>query len=470
MASPMTVYAGSHPLRTRPADVTVGGRCRTADQVDPASLESMNRGPGGGSEKSPVDARAPGAGVARRDADRLARQRPRRVLIIVENLPVPFDRRVWQEATTLRAAGYEVAVICPKGSGYESKYECLEGIHVYRHGLPNEGASALGYLLEYSAALFWESWLAWKVLARHGFDVIHACNPPDNIFLIGGFFKLFGKKFLFDHHDINPELYEAKFGRRDVFHRLMLLCERWTFRTADVSIATNESYRKIALERGRMDPERVFVVRSGPNLNRLRRLDPVPSLKKGRSYLVGYVGVMGRQEGIDYLLRAVRCIVHDLGRRDIQFRLVGGGTELESMRQYAAELDIEEYVDFTGRVPDQQLLETLNTADVCVNPDLANEMNDKSTMNKIMEYMALGKPIVQFDLTEGRFSARDASLYARRNDERDLAGKIVYLMDHPEERDRMGHYGRERIVNELSWEHESGRLLAAYDALFMGRQ
>ena len=395
--------------------------------------------------------------------------RPRRVLFIVENLPVPFDRRVWQEATTLKQAGYEVSVICPKGKDYRASGEVIDGINVYRHPLPLEGSGAVGYALEYSTALFWEFVLAWKVFFKHGFDAIHACNPPDNIFLIGLFFKLFRKRYLFDHHDINPELYEAKFGRRDFFYKLMVAFERWTFRTADVSIATNESYREIAIERGGMDPERVVVVRSGPNLDRLRRIDPVPALRNGRKCLVGYVGVMGQQEGIDYLLRSVRHIVVALGRDDIQFGLVGGGTELDELKAYARELGVEEYVTFTGRVPDQELLEMLNTADVCVNPDVANEMNDKSTMNKIMEYMALGKPIVQFDLTEGRFSAREASLYANRNDEEDFARKLVELIDDPQRRARMGQFGRRRIEEELAWQYEVPRLLGAYDMLFGSR-
>lgn len=395
-------------------------------------------------------------------------QRPlRRVLIIVENLPSPFDRRVWQEATTLRDAGYVVSIICPTGKGYEKKYEFLDGIHVYRHNLPLEADGAIGYAMEYSVALFWEFVLAWRVFFKHGFDVIHACNPPDLIFLVAGFFKIFlRKRFIFDHHDINPELYEAKFGRRDFFYRLMLAMERWTFRTADVSIATNESYRRIAVDRGGMDPSRVFVVRSGPKLDRLRIVPPVEALKSGRRYLVGYVGVMGKQEGIDYLLRAAAHIVNTLGRTDVHFGLVGGGTSLEEMRAYASELGISEYVTFTGRVPDQQLLEVLNTADVCVNPDVANEMNDKSTMNKIMEYMALAKPIVQFDLTEGRFSAQNASLYARANDAIDLGDKIVELLDDPERRRQMGEFGRHRVVHELEWRFEAPKLLHAYDAAF----
>jgi glycosyltransferase involved in cell wall biosynthesis len=391
-----------------------------------------------------------------------------RVLILVENLPSPFDRRVWQEACALRDAGHIVSIICPTGRGCERKFEAIGGIHIYRYKLPIEAAGAAGYALEYAVALAWSFMLAWRVLLTRGFDVVHACNPPDLFFLIGGFFKLFGKKFVFDHHDLCPELYEAKFGRRNFFHRLLLKLEYWTFRTADVSIATNESYRNIAIGRGRMPPERVFVVRSGPSLERLKRLPPDDRLKRGRRYLVGYVGVMGKQEGIDYLLRAARHIVIDRGRSDVHFGLVGGGTSLEEMKQLALELGIADCVTFTGRVPDSEMLAMLNTADVCVNPDVANEMNDKSTMNKIMEYMALGKPIVQFDLAEGRYSARRASVYARRNDAVDLAAKIVELLDDPLRRMGMGNYGRKRVENELAWKHEAPKLLAAYEALWHG--
>jgi glycosyltransferase involved in cell wall biosynthesis len=389
----------------------------------------------------------------------------RRVLILVENLPSPFDRRVWQEATALRDAGWGVSIVCPTGRGYERRFERIDGIDIHRYPLPVEASGAAGYALEYGCALFWSFVLSWKVFFGRGFDVIHACNPPDLFFLVGGFFKLFGKKFVFDHHDINPELYEAKFGRRDFFWRVMVALERWTFRTADVSLATNESYRRIAIERGGMPPERVFVVRSGPSLERMKIVPSVEALKRGRRHLVGYVGVMGKQEGVDYLLRAARHLIVARGRDDVHFGLVGGGTSLEEMRSLARELGIADRVTFTGRVPDAELLAMLNTADVCVNPDVANDMNDKSTMNKIMEYMALGKPIVQFDLTEGRFSAQGASLYAKKNDPVDLAEKIAALLDDPAKRAEMGALGRRRIEDELEWRHEVPKLLAAYDAL-----
>ncbi|MFN8693541.1 MAG: glycosyltransferase family 4 protein [Holosporales bacterium] len=391
----------------------------------------------------------------------------KKILIIVENLPVPFDRRVWQEATTLKANGYEVSIICPTGKNYTARHEVLDGINIYRHPLPLEANGALGYALEYGSALFWELLLAVRVYRRHGFDAIHACNPPDTIFLVAGIFKyLFGKKFLFDHHDINPELYEAKFGRRDFFYKVICWLERMTFKVADVSIATNESYKRIAIERGGKDPADVFVVRSGPSLERLKLLPPDESLKKGKKYLVGYVGVMGKQEGIEYLLKAAAHLKKQ-GRNDIHYGLVGGGPELELLKQQAAQYGLDDSdVTFTGRVPDAALLAMLNTADVCVNPDEANAMNDKSTMNKIMEYMALGKPIVQFDLTEGRFSAGEASLYAAANDAEDMAAKIVWLLDNPDACAKMGAYGRARVENDLEWRHEVPKLLAAYGRLF----
>jgi glycosyltransferase involved in cell wall biosynthesis len=388
------------------------------------------------------------------------------VLILVENLPSPFDRRVWQEATALREAGYGVSIVCPTGKGCEKSRETIDGIDIWRYRLPLEGAGALGYLVEYAAALACTFFLSLKVFFGKGFDVVHACNPPDLFFLIGGFYKLLGRKFVFDHHDANPELYEAKFGRRGLFHRILVFLEKATFRVADVSIATNESYKRIAVGRGGMPPEKVFVVRSGPSLERMKIVPPDPALKKSRKFLVGYVGVMGKQEGIDYLLIAAAHIVHELRRTDVHFGLVGGGTSLDEMRKLARQLGVEEYVTFTGRVPDDAMLAMLNTADVCVNPDVANAMNDISTMNKVMEYMALGKPIVQFDLAEGRFSARAASLYARRNDPFDLAFKIVELLDDPERRRAMGAYGRRRVENELEWRYEAPKLLAAYRSLW----
>ena len=395
----------------------------------------------------------------------------RRVLIIVENLPVPFDRRVWQEARTLAANGYGVSVICPKGKGHESSREDIEGIHIYRHPLPLEARGGLGYLLEYGSALFWQIVLSLRVLVRHNFDVIHACNPPDTIFLVGAFYKvLLRKRFIFDHHDLCPELYEAKFGRRGTLYRILCWLERSTFRLADVSIATNESYKRIAMARGGKAPQDVFVVRSGPRCDALRAVPPVPELRRGRRFLVAYVGVIGKQEGLDYLMRAIDRIVHRLGRNDIHFGIVGDGPELSEIKRLAQSLKVDDYVTFTGRIPDGELLAMLSTADVCVNPDEFNEMNDKSTMNKIMEYMALGRPIVQFEMTEGRFSAQQASLYARPNDADDLADKLIELLDDPDRRAAMGAFGEQRLRSELAWDYQEQHLLAAYEAAFAPRR
>ncbi len=386
------------------------------------------------------------------------------ILIIVENLPLPFDRRVWQEANTLAENGAKVSIICPKMKGYTKSYEKINDIEIYRHPLPLEASGAMGYLLEYSVALFWEFVLSVKIFFKKRFQVIHGCNPPDLIFIVALFFKLFGVKYVFDHHDINPELYIAKYNKKGFFYKFLLLAERLTFATASYSIATNESYKEIAIRRGKMPEDKVQVVRSGPKLDRLTLSDGHEKYKKGRKYLVGYVGVIGEQEGLDLLLESAKIIIAK--RTDVQFAIVGGGTELDKLKQLAATLKIESYVDFYGRVDDQSLVDVLNTADVCVNPDKPTEMNNLSTMNKIMEYMALKKPIVQFDLKEGRLSAREASLYADNTSVNDFAEKIIWLLDRPEERKKMGEYGYLRVVNELSWNHESEKLISFYRRVF----
>jgi glycosyltransferase involved in cell wall biosynthesis len=393
--------------------------------------------------------------------------RRRRILIIVENLPVPFDRRVWAEAQSLRNAGYNVSVICPRCPFAESPYELIDSIEIHRHPLPIQAKGKLAYFAEYGSALFWEFIYSLKVFWNTGFDAIHACNPPDLIFLIGAFYKyLFGKKFVFDHHDLNPELFEAKFGSRGLIWKALVLLERMTFSLADISIATNLSYARVAVQRGKMKPGRVFVVRSGPNLARVRELAPDGSWRKGRSHLVAYVGVIGEQEGIDLLLEAVLHITSTCRRTDVQFVVMGAGPNLEALKQTCARMHLSEFVTFTGRVDDTTLFKVLSTADVCVNPDRPNAMNDMSTMNKIMEYMALGKPIVQFDLAEGRVSAQSASLYARNTDTADFGNKILELVDDPDRCREMGMYGRQRVRDELSWEHEEPKLIAAYEALF----
>lgn len=394
----------------------------------------------------------------------------RKVLIIVENLPVPFDTRVWQEATTLAANGYTVSVICPTGKGFDKEYEYLQGVHIYRHKLPKDGNGALGYAREYGAALWHEYRLAKKVWKEHGFHCIHGCNPPDDIWMVARMFRSKGVDYIFDHHDICPELYEAKFGNTEgKLYKSQLWLEKQTYKHAKFAFVTNHSYEEIAIERGGMKPEDVFVLRSGPKLERLKIQPAKPEIKRGRKFMVGYLGVIGQQEGIEYLLKAAKYIREELGRDDIFWGIVGGGPDLERMKELCKKMGLDDIIDFTGRAPDQTLLNYLNTADVCVNCDEYNAMNDKSTMNKVLEYMALGKPLVQFDLTEGRYSAQDASLYAERNNAKDMGDKIVQLLDDEALRKRMGEYGRNRVINELSWEHTSKALLEGYDRYFKSR-
>lgn len=389
-----------------------------------------------------------------------------KILIVVENLPVPFDSRVWKEACALKEHGYEVTVLCPRARNYRSMHECLNGIHIYRHPMPEERNSAVGYLWEYASALFWQFLFSWWIFIAHGFHVIQGCNPPDDIFLVALPFRLFGVKYIFDHHDANPELYLSKYGKESLLYRAQVWLERLTYHASDVVIATNCSYRDLALTRGRRIPEDVFVVRNGPDLQTFRPVAPDASLKYGRKYLVGYVGTMSVQDGLDLLLD-VAAHIKACGRNDVHFTCVGGGPGLAELRQRATHMNLEEMVDFTGRVPDEQLLRVLSTADVCVNPDMPCTMNDISTMIKIMEYMALSKPIVQFDLREGRFSAGDASLYAQTaNGIQDFAAKLLWLLDHPEERARMGQVGRNRVATQLAWEYSIPGLLSAYERAF----
>lgn len=386
------------------------------------------------------------------------------VLIIVENLPVPFDRRVWQEANTLKENGVLVSVICPKMKGYEKPYEVINGIEIYRHPHPFEAHNSFGYVFEYTFALFWEFILGWKVFIKKRFQVIHGCNPPDLIFLISLCFRIFGVKYVFDHHDINPELYVAKYNRKGFFYKLTLIFERLTFVSADYCIATNQSYKEIAIKRGKVKEDRIVVVRSGPNLDRLKLLPPDRKYFKGRKYLIGYVGVIGDQESLDLLLESVKYIVSL--RQDIQFAIIGDGTSLNKIKCISMQMGLAEYVDFYGRVSDMLLISILNSADICVNPDKATEMNNLSTMNKIMEYMALKKPIVQYDLKEGRFTAQEASLYAKCDDPIDFAEKIIRLVDNSELRKKMGEFAYERVINELSWHHESVKLIKLYNFIF----
>ena len=394
----------------------------------------------------------------------------KKILIIVENLPVPFDTRVWKEARALQQHGYDVSVLCPQGKGYRQVYEILEGVHIYRHPMPHEASRPLGYLWEYASALFWEFLFSWWIFLTRGFHVIQGCNPPDDIFLVALPFRLFGVKYIFDQHDAGPELFLSKYERKDSLYRAQVWLERLTYRSSHVVIATNLSYRNLALTRGGIKPDNVFVVRNGPDLETFRPVPPDPTLKRGRRFLVGYVGTMNDQDGLEILLE-VAARIKASGCSDVHFTCVGGGPGLAALRQTVVQMNLADMVDFTGRVPDEHLLRVLSTADVCVNPDKPCAMNDISTMIKIMEYMALAKPIVQFDLKEGRFSAGDSSLYAGWDNPVDnFAEKILWLLDRPDERRRMGEIGRRRVQEALAWKFSVKNLLAAYEHAFVRTQ
>ncbi|GGX81278.1 glycosyltransferase family 4 protein [Streptomyces anandii] len=387
----------------------------------------------------------------------------RRALVLVENLSVPFDRRVWQECTTLRDAGWEVHVICPRGSKRDTEPEAeIDGVRIHRYPLRAATGGPAGYLREYGSAL----WHTARLARRVGpVDVVHACNPPDLLFLPALWLKRRGARFVFDQHDLVPELYLSRFGRgEDLLYRAVCALERMTYRAADVVIATNESYKDVAVRRGGRRPEDVFVVRSAPQTDRFRPVPPEPELKRGKPHLLCYLGVMGPQDGVDYALRALAKLRDELGRTDWHAVFVGAGDAFDAMVELSGRLGLGDQVQFTGRVPDADLVRYLSTADVCLSPDPRNPLNDVSTMNKVLEYMAMGRPIVSFDLKEARVSAGDAAVYAPANDEAAFAKLVALLLDDPGQRARMGRTGQERITGRLSWRNSQKQLLAAYAA------
>jgi glycosyltransferase involved in cell wall biosynthesis len=387
-----------------------------------------------------------------------------RVLMLLENNPYPQDGRVRREATTLAAAGHKVVVICPSNPG-QPRQETVGDVHVYRYPAPPEANGFVGYLWEYVYSMAAIFVLSLFIFFREGFDVIHTHNPPDTLCFVAAFYKVFGKGFVYDHHDLAPEMYYARFGgagNRLVYQALVLL-EKLSCRLADHVIATNESYKCMEMERGRVAEERITVVRNGPDLDRFGPAQPDPDLQKNGKTIVGYVGVMGFQDGVDCLLRALQHLVRDLGRTDFYTIIIGSGDAWVSLNRLAKDLNIDEYVWFTGRVSDADLLRYLSSAAICVDPDPYNPFTDRSTMIKMTEYMALGKPIVAFDLKEHRFTAQDAAIYARPNDELDFARKIALLMDDPVRRRVMGKAGRRRVETELAWEYSVPHLLTVYE-------
>jgi glycosyltransferase involved in cell wall biosynthesis len=392
-----------------------------------------------------------------------------RILMLVENAPAPADSRLWPEAIALRDQGFQVSVISSKGPGkYSEPHVYIEDIHIYRYGLPESKNHPLHYFLEYGVAMIMTFYLSLKVLFRHGFDVIHTANPPDLFFIIGLFYRLFGKKFVYDQHDIAPEVFQVKFnGRMKLVRRLLIFLEWCSYQTADVVIVVNESLKKIAITRGRCSADKVFVVRNGSKLDLTKPVTAVdPELKRGRRYLMLYIGLMEIQDGIEYALYALHELVHKRNRQDVSMTLIGVGDYLPTLRMLAHDLQLDDYITFTGWVESRDVPGYLAVADIGLAPDPQNGMNEYASTIKTMEYMAMSKPIVAFDLAETRFSAQDAALYAVPNLVEDFANKIEILLGNEALRLAMGASGRKRMEEELGWNHAKKNLFHAYETLF----
>jgi glycosyltransferase involved in cell wall biosynthesis len=389
-----------------------------------------------------------------------------RVLIIVQNLPVPFDRRVWLECQALISDGHQVAVVCPKGSG-DPAYEVINTVEVYKYRPYAPGGSKVSFIAEYAYSFLATAWLTLKARRSGRFGVMQACNPPDIFWPIGMALRaLDGTRFVFDHHDLSPELYESRFPDGPKLpYRMLRALERRTHRTADHVISTNESYRDIAVKRSGKPASKVTVVRTGPDPDQLRRGQAHPELRRGGRFLAAYIGVMGPQDGVDIVVRAADIVVHEFGRNDIAFTLIGSGDCFDDLVRLRDELGLAGHVEFTGRAPDEQVAQIMSTADVGLSPDPKNPLNDVSTMNKTMEYMAYELPVVAFDLRETRVSAGDAAVYVTPNDVHEYAKAIVALMDGESARARMAKLGRARVEQELAWSRQRDAYLGVYHDL-----
>ena len=395
--------------------------------------------------------------------DRSARPR---VLIIVQNLPVPFDRRVWLECNALTAAGYDVTVVCPKGKN-DPSHQILDGVTLLKYRPYAPGGRAVGFVMEYAYSFLATARLVLSARRRGPFDVVQACNPPDIFWPIARWLRRRdGSRFVFDHHDLCPELFDSRFPEgKQLPRRGLVALERATFRTADHVVSTNASYAEIALRRGDKRPANVTVVRTGPDPERLRRRETVPALRRGRKHLVAYIGVMGPQDGVDLAIRAAAHVVHDLCREDVSFTFMGAGDCYDEIVALRDTLGLRDYVELPGRVPDETVIDVLSTADVGLSPDPKNPLNDLSTMNKTLEYMAFGMPVVAFDLKETRVSANGAGRYVASGDVVAYARAIVALLDDAEKREDMGREGRLRIEKELGWPHQRDAYVGVYDRL-----
>lgn len=383
--------------------------------------------------------------------------------MLIENTTYPLDIRVRYEATTLLSAGYQVSVICQRGPG-QPWHEVTEGVSVYRYPAPRQAMNLAGYILEYSYSFMVTLALSFFVWIRRGFDIIHAANPPDTAVFIALFYRFFGKRFIFDHHDLAPDMYLARSSRNrpGLAYRVLVWLERISFRFAHHIVSTNQSYKNVAMERGCVPENKITVVRNGPALGRFKRVQPDAEMREKGKVILGYIGVMGIQDGIDYLLRALYQLIKSLGRKDFYCVIIGKGSALADLKALSRRLGLDQNVWFTGFIPEADMLRYMSTIDIGVAPDPSNSFNDRCTMIKMMEYMTLSKPIVAFDLPEHRVTAGEAALYARPNDELDFARQVQVLMDDPERREKMGRLGRERVETELAWPYQAKHLLEAY--------
>lgn len=394
------------------------------------------------------------------------------MLIIVQNLPVPLDRRVWLECQALRDAGYTVSVICPQGPGDPPRHD-VDGVALYKYRPAPEADSVAGFVYEFAYSWLRTAWLSLRVRREQGFDILQACNPPDTYWLLARLWRFRGVRFVFDHHDLNPELFLSRFGTpTSLPGRLQLATLRWlerrTFRTADHVISTNASYREIAHRRGGLPEDRVTVVRSGPDTARMRPVPPTTDVHRGGQHLLAYLGVMGPQDGVDNILHLMDELVHRRNRTALRAALLGFGDCLADLERQCTELGLDPYVEFTGRVGPDQIAQYLSAADVGIGPDPATPLNDLSTMNKTMEYMAFALPSVAFDLKETRVSGADTVLYAPDRDIDAMADAVEMLLDDPDLRADLGQRGRERVSTLLDWRPQRAAYLAAID-LVAGR-
>jgi glycosyltransferase involved in cell wall biosynthesis len=394
------------------------------------------------------------------------RQVPR-VLMLIENCSVPMDNRVWAEALTLREHGFQVSIIGPKGTNLDQEsYTYLEGVHIYRYWSPPNSSKCTAYFFEYGVALVMTLLLSFKVFLRQGFDIIHVANPPDTYFLIGLFYRLLGKSFIFDQHDLSPEMFQVKFSRRMQFlYKLLLFMEWCSYRIATLVITSNRTMKEFALERGHVQANKVFAVYNGVDLNRIKRVSPEPELKRGRRFLLAFVGAMEVQDGVEYILLALHALVHRRGRQDVSLVLMGDGDHAPALRKLAHDLQLDEYVHFNGWTQAKDVVRFLSAADVGLVPEPQNGLNEYCTLAKTLEYMAVGKPSVAFDLPETRRVARDAAVYAKPNSVEDFTDKIETLLKDERLRRHMGAVGRKRIEEEFSWDQTKMELLRAYEVL-----